>query len=64
MLTIFVQGILVALAIYVIWRLLSTRIARPAEPDDLVGTPAWVGPRPKCGAGAVALEEPDEDESN
>jgi hypothetical protein len=64
MLTIFVQGIIVALAIYVIWRLLSTRMARPGEPDDLVGSPARVGPRPKFGAGAVALEEPDEDEES
>jgi hypothetical protein len=62
MLSIFVQGIIVVLAIYLIWRLLSTRIARPAEPDDLVGTPARVGPRPKFGAGAIALDEPDEDE--
>jgi hypothetical protein len=62
MLSIFVQGIIVVLAIYLIWRLLSARVARPVEPDDLAGVPARMRPRPKLGAGAVALEEPDEDE--
>jgi hypothetical protein len=32
------------------------------EPDDLAGVPARLRPRPKSGAGAIALEEPDDDE--
>jgi hypothetical protein len=34
---------------------------RPAEPDDYAGVPAWLRPRPKSGAGTVALMEPDDD---
>jgi hypothetical protein len=38
----------------------------PAEPetDDYAGVPARLRPRPKSGAGAIALEEPDEGETD
>jgi len=34
------------------------------ETDDCVGVPARLRPRPKSGAAAIALEEPDEDETD
>jgi hypothetical protein len=35
---------------------------QPAEPDDHLGVPARLRPRPNSSAGAVALMEPDEDD--
>lgn len=42
-------------------RVLS-RPAQPAEPDESADVPATLLPRPKYGAGAVALAEPDPDD--
>jgi hypothetical protein len=43
---------------------LVRRTSKPVEPEpnDLAGVPAKLRPRPKSGAGAVALEEPDDDD--
>ena len=45
---------------------LFSRRQHPAEPetDDYAGVPARLRPRPKSGASAIALEEPDEDETD
>lgn len=57
------------LAAWLVWRLIAQRLkpSQPAEPgsnrDDYAGVPACLRPRPKSGAGAVALEEPDEGEA-
>lgn len=55
----------VVLAAWFVWRLIAQRLklpGQPAEPgrDDFAGVPARLRPRPKAGAGAVALEEPDD----
>lgn len=61
-----------AITLFVVWfvwqfvaRLLSRR-QHPAEPetDDYAGVPARLRPRPKSGASAIALQEPDEDETD
>ena len=52
----------------VVWmaaRLLSKALSRPsqpAEPDDYADVPASLSPRPRRGAGAIALAEPDADD--
>jgi hypothetical protein len=58
-----------AIFLVVLWmlaRVLSQAFSRsdqPAEPDDYADIPSRLRPRPKRGAGAVALAEPDgEDE--
>ncbi len=33
--------------------------SQPAEPDDYADTPARLRPRPRTGAGAIALAEPE-----
>ena len=60
----------VLLAAWFVWRLIALRLKLPgqaAEPgpsrDDYAGVPSRLRPRPKFGAGAVALAEPDEDSS-
>jgi hypothetical protein len=59
-----------ALVVVLIWGLyqIVTRmlgLSRPTEaepPADYAGIPARLKPRPKKGAGSVALAEPDDDE--
>jgi hypothetical protein len=58
-------GIAAVLA-WLLWRFVSRLLnpSQPAEsePGNYAGTPAKLRPRPKLGAGAVALAEPDDDE--
>ena len=61
---IFEPGVCLFVA-WLVWRLLGPRLYRPsqpAEPGDYAGRPARLRPRPKMGAGAVALSEPDEED--
>lgn len=57
-----------AIFLVVLWmpaRLLSQAFSRsdqPAEPDDYAEIPSRLRPRPKRGAGAVALAEPDKED--
>ena len=54
----------VLLLAWLLWRFIAPRISgaspQPTEPGDFAGRPASLRPRPKAGAGAVALAEPDE----
>ncbi|CAN5424402.1 hypothetical protein BH10ACI4_BH10ACI4_05720 [soil metagenome] len=63
----FVEFTFTLFVLWFVWRFVSSllrRPTRPAEPeaDDYAGVPARLRPRPKAGAGAIALEEPDNDE--
>jgi len=54
----------VLLVAWFVWRFVARRLPRPSqpsEPDNRAGILARLRPRPKSGAGAVALVEPDED---
>ena len=59
-----------ALVVVLIWGLYRIIVrmlglSRPTEaepPADYAGSPARLKPRPKRGAGSVALAEPDDDE--
>jgi len=50
------------MAAWIIVHLLAKR-NRPPEPDDYAEVAARLRPLPKSGAGAVALEEPDQDDA-
>jgi len=59
------ESVFTLLVALFIWRFLAGMIGRsktPGGPDDYANVPARLRPRPKSGAGAVALEEPDEDD--
>jgi hypothetical protein len=59
-----VEALLVLLIVQFVFRYIE-RIwdsrYHPAEPDDEADTYARLKPRPKLNSGAVALDEPDED---
>jgi hypothetical protein len=55
-----VVGLILAIAVAYILADIWGRMTRPTEPDEHADVPARLGPRPKSGVSAVALEEPDE----
>ena len=66
MISIFVELLIAVFAVWVTWRLIRNFLKprAPTEPADeplsLVGAPVKRGPKGR--AGAIALDEPDEDE--
>jgi hypothetical protein len=59
--------IVLALALWMVARVLLQAFARPAqpaEPDDYAEVPARLRPRPRPGAAAVALAEPGDDDGD
>jgi|HubBroStandDraft_2_1064218.scaffolds.fasta_scaffold2249353_1 hypothetical protein len=61
----FLVSLLVLLIVIFVWRFVAHVWAVPKEsgsPPDEANVFAQVKPRPKSGAGAVALEEPDDEE--
>jgi hypothetical protein len=62
------EFVVTLLAMWLVWRVVTMLRSRsqPAEPGSsrggLAGVPSWLRPRPKSGAGAIALAEPDEDD--
>jgi len=63
----FLVSILVLLIVIFVWRFVAHLWAAPKEsasPPDEANVFARIKPRPRCGAGAVALEEPEDDEPN
>lgn len=68
------QVAIILIGVWFVWRVIAglfgpRRRAEPAEPaehgrDDYAGVPARLRPRPKAGAGAVALARLEDDEEN
>jgi hypothetical protein len=61
------QLLLAVVLIWCVYRIIARLLGfeRPTEADppaDYAGSPAGRKPRPKVGAGSVALAEPDDDE--
>ena len=61
------EWLVFVVALWMVARVISQALSRPsqpAEPEDYADVPASLRPRPKRGAGAVALAEPDEDDGD
>jgi len=58
--TTIIEASVVLLAALLVWLFLVRLIARPKEPGDPAMVGARIRPRPKPGASAVALDEPEE----
>ncbi len=58
--TVFILAVIVAFVMWFVWGITHPR--EPAEPRDNADVPATIGRGPRSNAGAVALDEPEENE--